>query len=347
MSLSGGVISDNVAYQGGGVAVFGVNTLSIEGATIENNRAKRGGGLYLQGLPKYHQTNVIVHYNSGLIRNNIAEADAPIESAYDGSFTGVGGGIYLSDYSGMEFPEMTQFGIYGNIADNAADDIYGCTNYARIDLPNVENLDLSGYQEARVHKLFWGEDYVTNDPNYDKGTKMKGQAWDTDKTNQRYRDVLNKKVEGKYYAIDFDGAASKLFNHVDGVSPYLCLTLGWSVNAVKLIKEGMKDGENAIFKIFKKENDTYSEYMTVILTDQDKRADGTRCKEISLNSDGVWKIEEVNWSWAYTPTVSFIEKELDAADTDVEFCFKNTPKDDIPVHDESIITNKMENNNEN
>ena len=347
LSLSGGVISDNVAYNGGGVAVYGANTLSIEGVTIENNRAKRGGGLYLQGLPKNKQTNVVVRYHSGLVRNNIAEADAPIETACDGSFTGVGGGIYLSEYSGMEFPEMTQFGIYGNIAENAADDIYGCTKYARIDLPNVENLDLSGYQEARVHKLFWGEDYVTNDPNYDKGTKMKGQAWDTDKTNQRYRDVLNKQVEGKYYTIDFDGAASKLFDHVDGVSPYLCLTLGWSINAVKLIKEGMKDGENAIFKIFKKENDAYSEYMTVILTDQDKRADGTRCKEITLNSDGVWKIEEVNWSWAYTPAVSFIEKELDAADTDVEFCFKNTLKDDIPVHDESIITNKMENNNEN
>ena len=97
-------------------------------------------------------------------------------------------------------------------------------------------------------------------------------------------------------------------------------------------------------KILKKEdNNTYSEYMTVVLTDQDKQADGTRCKEIALISDGTWRVEELNWSWAYTPTVNYIEKPLDAANTNAEFYFENTIKEDIPIHHESIIVNKMKN----
>lgn len=345
LTLSGGVISENVARNGGGIAACGATILSIKGVKVEKNRAKIGGGVYAIGIGVGKGTEV--YYYSGVVRNNIAEKDAQIETAYNelsDDITGVGGGIYMGHYTHLEFPEMTHFGIYGNVAENGADDIFGYNRNVYIVLPNVENLDLSDYQEAHVHKLFWGEDYITNDPNYDKGTKLKGAAWDADKTNQRYRDVLNKKVEGKYYIIDFNGAANKHFEIVNNVSTYLCLTLGWSVNTIKLIKKGMKDGENAIFKILKKEdNNAYSEYMTVVLTDQDKQADGTRCKEIALISDGTWRVEELNWSWAYTPTVNYIEKPLDAANTNAEFYFENTIKEDIPIHHESIIVNKMKN----
>lgn len=65
-----------------------------------------------------------------------------------------------------------------------------------LELPDVENLQLSGFNEAKVQKLYWVEDYVINDPMYYEGLKLKGDAWDSDQTNQRYRDVNENKVDG-------------------------------------------------------------------------------------------------------------------------------------------------------
>ena len=101
---------------------------------------------------------------------------------------------------------------------------------------------------------------------------------------------------------------------VNDNSTYLSLTLGWTRSTLTLVKRGMNDGDNAIFKIYKVDG-TDTEYMTVILTDRDKQADGSRVKEITLNSDGVWKVVETSWSWAYTPENDTIQKTLNINST--------------------------------
>ena len=68
-------------------------------------------------------------------------------------------------------------------------------------------------------------------------------------------------------------------------------------------------------------------------------------KEITLNSDGKWKVVETNWSWAYTPENTTIIKDLNANSTETErtFVFVNKPKEDIPSHNESVKINQLNN----
>ena len=81
------------------------------------------------------------------------------------------------------------------------------------------------------------------------------------------------------------------------------------------------DGDNAIFNLYRVENGREKEYMTVVLTDMDKQADGSRLKNITLVDDGVWKIVETDWSWTFE--------------------FINAPKTDTPQYGESIKINKI------
>ena len=253
----------------------------------------------------------------------------------------------MGQFTHLKIGNPSDFGIYSNVADNGADDLFGFNKNVYVELPDVKNLNLSGYSEAKTHELFWAEDYITNDTNYDKGTMIKGDAWYKDRTNQRYRDVRENGVEGSYYFIDFENK-SVIHYGIDsgGNSTYLCLTLGWNVSKIKLVKRGMADGDNVIFKLYKiNDNNTESEYMTVLLSDRDKQADGSRMKEITLNSDGKWKVVETNWSWAYTPENTTIIKDLNANSTETErtFVFVNNPKEDIPSHNESVKINQLNN----
>lgn len=153
-------------------------------------------------------SGTIVDYNSGIIRYNMANSTSQIETAYNKTHTeagGIGGGIYMGQYTHLRFNSPEEFGIYSNRATNAADDLFNINMNTYLELPDVENLQLSGFNEAKVQKLYWVEDYVINDPMYYEGLKLKGDAWDSDQTNQRYRDVNENKVDGEYYAIEFGG----------------------------------------------------------------------------------------------------------------------------------------------
>jgi hypothetical protein len=101
----------------------------------------------------------------------------------------------------------------------------------------------------------------------------------------------------------------------------------------------MKEGDTAIFKIYNGSN----EYMTVVLSDKDLQSDGTRSKKINLSADGVWKVVETAWSWAYTPEYTELTKVLSVNSTEEEriFEFVNTPKSDTPQYGESIKINRM------
>lgn len=350
VDLTNGLISQNRAKYGGGIAAMGCLDLYVNNINLEDNRAMNGGGVFAKGIASGRET--IFTYNSGIIRYNRARSyeSNTLETVYDteySDYSGIGGGIYMGQFTHLKIGEISDFGIYSNVADNGADDLFGFNKNVYVELPDVKNLNLSGYSEAKTHELFWAEDYITNDTNYDKGTKIKGAAWDTDKTNQRYRDVCQNGVEGSYYFIDFDKNDVKHYGiDADGNSTYLCLTMGWNVSKIKLVKRGMADGDNVIFKLYKVNDDnTESEYMTVLLSDRDKQTDGSRMKEITLNSDGKWKVVEASWSWAYTPENTTITKDLNANSTETErtFVFVNNPKEDIPSHNESVKINQLNN----
>ena len=342
ITLTAGTISNNTGKWGGGLAAYGNLELTMLNTSIESNTALNGGGLFAYGLQP--GSGAVVHYKSGLVRYNKATSTEKITTAYDMSYetiSGVGGGIYMGRYTHLDFRDpQTQIttkevGIYSNKAENAADDIFGYNQNVYLLLPNVSNLELSGFNEESVKNLYWVEDYVSNDTNYASGLKLKGTAWDSDQTNQRYRDVIEEKVQGNYYAVEF---GTKIENEYSG--RYLCLAIGWHINRITLVKDGMKDGENAIFTIYK----DGVEYMTLMLTDADKQGDGKRYKEIELKSDGIYRIVETPWSWAYNvngPNEITRDINITTSDQDRIFTFSNTAKEDAPIHKEDVEINKI------
>ncbi|MBQ8366152.1 MAG: hypothetical protein IJX40_00260 [Alistipes sp.] len=130
---------------------------------------------------------------------------------------------------------------------------------------------------------------------------------------------------------------------LEGYETALMHELFWGEDYIT--KTGMQSGECAIFKIYKVEDGSEREYMTLLLSDQDLQPDGlTRSKQIALDSDGTWKIVETDWSWAYNSDGSkVITRELNAGTTAANriFTFSNTPKDDAPIHSESLKVNQM------
>jgi hypothetical protein len=331
----------NSAKYGGGIATCGYLQLAINDVKIESNEALNGGGLFTQGSSSNQR--VTLQYSKGIIRNNNAKISGSpsFSTAYNklhSDVAGIGGGIYLDQYSRMTFPNPNEFGIYNNRADVGADDIFGSNNYVEINLPNISELNLTEYTAAKIHELYWGEDYITNDTHYGYGLKLKGNLWDSDRTNQRYRDVFERKVEGNYYVIDFGNR-----DYIQYTDKYLSLTVGWYVSALKIYKEGMKAGENAIFKIYKVDGSSLTEYMTVVLTDADKVDDNVRLKQVVLKNDGTYRIVETGWSWAYDANVNSIQRTLNSSSKpeDYEFRFKNTEKNNFSRRDEDIKINKM------
>lgn len=342
ITLTNGNIYRNDSKYGGGIAAYGYLQLNINNITIEGNSAKNGGGVFSHGLASNQTTDL--RYNSGQIRYNNAKKDSDnaLNTVYQKEYSecsGVGGGVYVGRYTAFSLSRPDEFGIYGNIADNAADDIFGYNSNVTIRLPDVSTLNLSGYNLAKVHNLFWAEDYLTNDINYDKGLKLKGNAWNSDKTNQRYRDVREKGMAGDYFFVDFNNKSI-----IEYTNKYLALTMGWDVSTITIIKTGMLDGENAVFKLYSGTGTTKAEYMTVVLTDRDKQGDGTRVKHITLNTDGWWEVQETGWAWAYRPNVYSISRNLDATSEEEDriFRFTNTVNTNVPEHAESIVVNHMQ-----
>ena len=334
ITLTGGSIRSNNSLYGGGISVNGNLRLTISNISLENNTARNGGGIFANGNSNGRSTIV---YNSGLIRNNTASKTNDLTTAYNKNYTevsGLGGGIYLAPYTELSFNNQTQFGIYGNLAENGGDDLFGHNSNVIVTLPSVSSLKLDDYHEAMVHKLFWAEDYITDDHYYNMGTFIKGYSWNDDRTNQRYRNVRDNIVDGKIYTLNTVGTYS---------NKYLSLTLGWSTGVITLTKEGMKEGENAIFKIYRVNNGTETEYMTVLLSEKDRNAQNLLSREIILEDIGTWKIVETGWSWAYDANAQAITRELNEQSTENDriFHFSNTEKEDNPIHAEDIVVNVM------
>lgn len=338
--LSGGDITKNNALYGGGLAAYGDLDLTIQNIDIENNTALNGGGILMKGIANGPAK---LDYQSGIIRYNRANAKngQTLNTAYNLDYktiSGMGGGFYVGEYAQLSFAQPQNFGIYSNIADNGADDLFGYNSDVKITLPNVQNLNLDGYEGGSISNVFWSEDYITNDTNYDKGLKLKGNAWNTDRTNQRVRDVLREK-EGEYYCIEFgEYESSKVYQN-----KYLSLTLIWHEDYLLLVKKGMKSGENAIFNIYRLEGGIENLYVTVMLTDADKDENGNRTKKITLKHAGTYKVVELPWAWAYDVDQQQQQKLLGQNNSEEErtFTFTNTPKESAPIHDESLKVNHM------
>lgn len=343
VSFSGGTFENNEAKAGGGVAVEGKITLTIENTDFQGNSAENGGGVYMNNGAK-------MSYISGLIRSNTAKSSGSdtgatggkgAETGYQLSATainGFGGGVFMDSNTTLTFGQAgsaQKLGLYGNSAYNGADDIFANGNNTSVQLPNVTEMELSDFRvPVEKGNLYWVKDYVTNDSQYTK-TPVGTDGVNNEvigSTNTRYRYALSNLKEN-YYKLDqgkYDG--------------YISVALGYEIIYITIKKNGMQDDDSAIFKISKVADDaTVTPYISLVISSKNTTSqNGALVKKIALPA-GKWTIsEDTNWSWAYSTSTSSYTREItqSTSDNDRIFEFTNTLKSDTPnLRDETIIVN--------
>lgn len=110
---------------------------------------------------------------------------------------------------------------------------------------------------------------------------------------------------------------------------------------LSIAKDGLLEGDSAVFAIYRKPKSGGSyettPYMTVILTGT---SGGTRVTQdiTLLSAEYYYKIVETSWSWKYDPEVTVLTTEEQIRNP---FVFSNTLKEDPPKNDEDVVKNKF------
>ena len=375
VQLTSGTITGNAANMcGGGLAIVGNVKVTVDGINITNNKALNGGGIYMRGITTGNTDiagtgkGATLTYTGGQITGNNAnkkEDESVLNNTTANKKTtenisGMGGGICVGANSTLELliREREKLGIQNNIADNGADDVFcNGTSGTMVVLPNVSQMELEN-----GNRLFWVEDYITNDTDYKQGTYV-NSSWNND--NIRFRDALGTNRMDQVFRLS--ESPNYTFTEKYGESEaiyqkftdkYICLTLGSVMSYIVLRKTGMEERDNAIFKIYRwaiedgediptdvETNPDYF-YMTIILTDNDKFGDFRR-KNIQALYGYYYYIKETPWSWAYTTSASDPNNGVRRIDRNAlseasrTFTFTNTPKPDSPPHAEAVKVNEM------
>ena len=358
VTFSGGTFQENLARAGGGMAFEGEASSQHQlfmKASLINNQAINGGGIYLNNYAK-------MVFQGGMIRKNLASATIPSngfeyttltdKTAYHkhvSEVKGVGGGLFMDDHTSLTFDiEGNNLGLYNNRATAAADDIFANGNGTSVTLPDVSSMNLANWEGA-AGRLFWAEDYYSFHQN---------EAFEHDAMYAT--DGINKATFSDPAGnLRYQFALGQLRrNHIQEVSPmeytnYVCLVLGYEIFYVNIIKEGLKNGESAMFNIYQVgANDTAIPanaklYLTTLLTGGEEK-DGKVYRTVALPA-GHWGVRENDWSYTYQPKegsgmeeVREIEKDDDINspnDEDKGFLFKNeekTAKTSLLHHEDKV-----------
>ena len=257
ISCQGGSYLNNSAGLGGGIFADGPINLTFA-ANVRDNVAKNGGGLYLDN-------GVNMSFGDGLIVGNVAQVAQG--ASRDASQYGVGGGIYLAKGQ-LEFTATQNFGIYNNAASYEAADIYASGSNTKISLPNVKNMNLTGF-DVPGSELYWVEDFSGN----------------------RYEDAL------RDLKSDIDDMILK-FEPTQTVKPIqdrMCLDLGYDLVFVTLKSIGLGNYDTAGVSISYDRAGALTEYRKVVFLGEDATVVGL--------PSGQWKLNVTPWSAKYNETV--------------------------------------------
>ena len=319
-------INNNTSTEGGGGLMLDGGSLTMEHGIISNNTSNNGGGICLI-------RGATMNFQKGLITSNkaLATSNITFTTAYSQPMKeveGIGGGVYLSAgvtngaRNILNFNVKGNIGVYGNFADKGADDIYVNGFQTKIELPDVSSMNLSNYQGASG--LRWVEDYVTGDTKYTSSGTYINKTSGYQPCRYRNATEVYEVAAGEYK------------------DKYICLALGYKNIFATITKKGLKTGESAIFNVYRKVDDAYTPWGTVLLTGNGNE---TISKDIAILT-GNWKVVESNWSWGYDLTIPTTERSIIKEITDTEepitFDFTNTPKEiDSVKYDEDIKVNIM------
>lgn len=297
--LNGGVITNNSADTGfgGGVYANG-STVAIAGSDITANSAKNGGGVCATAGGVLTMTGGYLRYNTA-----VGSPDASVKTAYhlDGTLAGVGGGIYLSngvDANLMSSYELTgqTYGIYGNLADFAADDVFANGVNTRLYLPAALSMKLEGTEYERA--TGWFEDYANDDIEYENETALRGNI---SVGGERYR-TAERTVIAYISAEDAGNNAPDREVFINTENAYVCLTLGVAKSGfgeITITKSGDGIAEDQLFVFLvtgiTDDGSNLIEFMVSV--------QGPGSVKITDVPDGTYTITEITeWSWRYNVT---------------------------------------------
>lgn len=353
-NLTGGDINYNVSENGGGVYINGWDkyTINLLNTNIQYNDSYVGGGVLVY--------NADLYYKNGLIRFNRAKKrdgstkpatmyqvnhcdNTGSEDKVNPAISGIGGGIHSTWGTTTFDTSEGKFGIYSNIADYGADDIFTNAQGTSINLPNPVSMDVIGFEVPKENQ-FWAQDYIEGDTNYDK----RPSAAPAVTPQTRYRIMLNN--------LETNLKNTKI--PAGTYTEYISAALGYCFAPVTIIKEGLLAGETAIINFYHKEvSNGHGEepYMQLVMFN-DSKTDGKAVeKQINL-LPGTWTLVESNWGWTYTGSTegedgsktvdgqaAIVRKNLLDTSPKAErtFKFSNRKNDKTGPAKESIKTNVM------
>lgn len=356
--LTGGKINDNTAEDGGGVYLNGwaKYTMQLTDTYVENNTAYLGGGVLIY--------NANLNYKNGLIRYNRAvkrEGNTAPTTMYhvnhclwdsvksedyvNTSLSGIGGGVYSTQGTIVFDTSDGKFGIYSNLAEFGADDIFTNAQNTKVNLPDPTTMKVVGFDVPAANQ-YWAQDYIEGDTNY--AMKPPYPITNTFNPNRRFRSMLN----------DLDATNLAQMRVPSGTyTDYICVTLGYNFAPVTIIKKGLYAGETAIINFYHKvvgNGNTEEPYMQMVILNDTGKNGETITKKVNLRP-GTWTLVESNWSWSYSggaegPGNRIIDGQaaivrenlLDTSDEEQRtFIFTNHKTTTTTPAKESIKTNVM------
>jgi hypothetical protein len=340
-TITSGVIDNNTAgSNGGGIYHIGdKGECSVSGtSSISGNNAANGGGLYIIG-------GSMLNVNGGHISENSALGmpGSGVKTAYNhADNVGVGGGVYVGPgttvtSSGFVMSEGKYAGIYSNIADFAADDIYANIQATVLSLPDVSNMQLGNNLTATG----WYCDYAAGDSAFNQDTLL-------DENKFPYFDASA--IERYRAAAEYSDTTPYLveseLNPVSG--KYICLTIGSDIinyGQIVITKSG-SESEDQYFVFRVEATSLENSVLELPVFEVAVRGNGT--VTIDRVPFGTYTVSEVgSWSWRYeTVGENARSVTVDTPDAPETVHFQNRIDTSVAYDDELEISLWLDANGE-
>lgn len=315
VTLQSGTITANSASAGFGGAIYSegaalyIGSDSGEGGDIVRNSAKNGGGVAITG------GGLLEMYN-GYVRHNTAKGqpDEGVTTAYlnHQELGGVGGGIYISN--GVEsvvsayMLSGSKVGIYGNLADFAADDVFANGSKTKLTLVRVDGMTIEEVGYERV--TGWFEDYANGDTAYGMGLYgnpvVQGIRYrDARTTVEAYIDdahyIDKNGASVATFALNPDGNSDTMYvrSYINTVDNYVAITLGTAkagYGRLSIQKMGQSIDPTQVFVfLIESTSNVSGQPISFKVT-----VTGENAVTIMDVPDGTYTITEIeSWSWRY------------------------------------------------
>ena len=315
LTMTGGLISDNVAaVDGGGVSISQYNEMTLSGTAIikDNSANEHGGGIYISNQAQLNITGGAISDNTATKNGGAVNCGGGIVILTGGSISGnkaeLGEGIYQNGTMNLSGAPLI----------NNSDNVY---------LPKNRVITKIGDINGEILiPVVLEDETLTRDiliSNSNAAGSENGQvvASDLNKLNVK---ILNELLRAIYSENGLDVAST---------TPKDVIELGYALADLVVKKTGLIDGDSAIFDVVV---DGRAYHVVLNANNGGK----VTIKDVPIESD--YSInEQSGWSWRYTTTVPSNATGTITPDG-VTVIFENSYSNDNWLSDEAYVLNEFD-----